>query len=150
MYAPPFAFGARIQAADCFQSLRNEYLEAMLQPGKLYGISRTMLAIADDGAPSQEVDRSFFEVSPARTLPSRTCCSEMVVSRRAILLHPRETYQELLRWIEASTTLPWGWMFERSWEHIFAKKMFFVDVEILFNKLAVNEKRWQHQVDPSD
>jgi len=51
------------------------------------------------------------------------CCTESLVSKAAIRKLDKKVYRALVAMIDKHPTVPWGWVFERSWQNLFAQPL---------------------------
>jgi len=69
------------------------------------------------------------------------CCAEAVVSRAAIRSKPKAVYEELLTLIQRQPEQPWAWIFERTWQNLFAKPLAFPADQVVKRLRA---QKWAH------
>lgn len=78
------------------------------------------------------------------------CCSEMIVSKKAIYKYDIRVYRSLVHLIESSHN-PWGWIFERTWQNLFSNDIKKTTEEILTG-IEIANKTFiliQHDLDNS-
>tara|TARA_B100001094_G_scaffold333294_1_gene410400 strand:- start:4531 stop:5295 length:765 start_codon:yes stop_codon:yes gene_type:complete len=63
---------------------------------------------------------TFLEAWKKWDWSDHKCCSEMVVSKSALLQIPLQTYKNIETHINQTPGEPWGWIMERTWQNMFS------------------------------
>mmetsp|Transcript_26019 Transcript_26019/g.60629 ORF Transcript_26019/g.60629 Transcript_26019/m.60629 type:complete len:258 (-) Transcript_26019:62-835(-) len=59
------------------------------------------------------------------------CCSENMVTRRAIRRFGKPVYQEMVKMIDENPAEPWGWILERTWQNLWHEPTVKSDAQII-------------------
>lgn len=51
------------------------------------------------------------------------CCSENIVTRKTLMRFSKDVYRSMIALIDRKPDLPWGWIFERTWQNMWSQPL---------------------------